>query len=34
LNLSVSTLTWRKIGLALLIPLLVYLAMTALVRWL
>jgi hypothetical protein len=34
LNISVSTLTWRKIGLALLIPVLVYLAMTALVRWL
>jgi hypothetical protein len=32
LNLKVSELTWRKIGLALLIPVLVYLAMTALLR--
>lgn len=32
LNLQVSTLTLRKLGLALLIPALVYLAMTALIR--
>jgi hypothetical protein len=32
LNLRVSELAWRKIGLALLIPILVYLAMTALLR--
>jgi len=34
LNLKVSELTWRKIGLALLIPVLIYFAMTALLRWL
>ena len=32
LNLRISELTWRKVGLALLIPILVYLAMTALLR--
>jgi len=32
LNFKVSELAWRKIGLALLIPVLVYLAMTALLR--
>jgi hypothetical protein len=32
LNLKVSELTWRKLGLALLIPVLVYLAMTAILR--
>ena len=34
LNLGLSELTLRKLGLALLIPVLVYLAMTALLRWL
>ena len=34
LNIKVSELTWRKIGLAWLIPILVYLAMTAALRWL
>jgi hypothetical protein len=32
LNLKVSELTWRKIALAVLIPVLVYLAMTSLLR--
>jgi hypothetical protein len=32
LGLGFSELTWRKIGLGLLIPVLVYLAMTALIR--
>jgi len=32
LNFKVSELAWRKVGLALLIPVLVYLAMTALLR--
>ena len=32
LNLGFTELTWRKIGLVLLIPVLVYLAMTALLR--
>ena len=32
LNLGFTELTWRKVGLALLIPVLVYLAMTALLR--
>ena len=27
-----TALTWRKLGLAVLIPILVYLAMTALIR--
>ena len=32
LNLGITELTWRKLGLAVLIPVLVYLAMTALLR--
>ena len=32
LNLGFTELTWRKLGLAVLIPILVYLAMTALIR--
>ena len=32
LNLGFTELTWRKVGLGLLIPVLVYLAMTALLR--
>jgi tRNA(Ile2) C34 agmatinyltransferase TiaS len=32
LNLKVSELTWRKIALAVLIPVLVYLAMNSLLR--
>jgi hypothetical protein len=32
LNFKVTEVTWRKIGLALLIPVLVYFAMTALLR--
>ena len=32
LNLKVSELTWRKVALAVLIPVLVYLAMTSLLR--
>jgi len=32
LNFKVSELAWRKVGLALLIPVLVYLAMTALLQ--
>ena len=32
LNLHLSELTWRKLGLALLIPFLVWVAMTSLLR--
>jgi hypothetical protein len=32
LNLGFTDLTWRKVGLAVLIPFLVYLAMTSLLR--
>ena len=32
LNLGFTSVTWRKLGLAILIPILVYLAMIALIR--
>jgi hypothetical protein len=32
LNLGFTAVSWRKLGLAILIPILVYLAMTALIR--